>query len=507
MTLFTAHPLRSAVERSSRQNAGLVRNAARLISPAAALVGIITLIGCALRLAAARGDLWLDELWSIDLVSHITSPDQVFWAISHDNNHFLTSLWIYAVGQHASPLVYRLPAIVLGTLTIPVAARIGGRVSTAGAVVAAMLAACSYPLVDYGSEARGYAGLILASLLAIELAMSALDTMAAEPSHAASRQQRWLLAIVIALGTCAHFTMVVEAALLGLAAIGRSKLAGRSARQAVDDAVGLFFPALLLLLPIAAAVGVGVFKEGQFSVGGQVQFTPEHWLEGFGGLLGTMLGLPPTLDAWAGPLIAVVLVIAGTRFGWLDRRWLPLALASLLLWPATVFAIRLPNAEHPRYFLAAGLALLVVLAEVAARLWARGGASRAAAAALVALVCAGQMPPVLRLLRDHRGAPSNAVALIGADGRTTFASQPGMNIEPIVETYATLRGVAVIPADRTDACGHPAEWLILDGDGKAPVPDLAQAGPAACRRTYGVVRVFPSALWSGQAWAVYRRKN
>ena len=501
MTLFTAVLL---PKRSSPRTTGTRRAGARRLTLAWALIGLITLAGLALRLAAARGDLWLDELWSLDLVSHITSPDQVFWAISHDNNHFLTSLWMYAVGQDASPRVYRAPAVALGTLSILAAARIGWRSNAASAVAAALLAACSYPFVDYGSEARGYAGLILASLLAIDLTMSVLDAMEAGPDRTASRRQVWLLAGVIALGTCAHLTMVVEAALLGLAAIGRLKLAGRSMREAIDGAVGMFSPSVLLLLPIAAAIGIGIVRQGEFTVGGQVPFAPERWLAGFGGLLGTMLGLPGVVATWAGPLVAGALVAAGLAARSIDRRWLPLALASLVLWPAALFVGRLPNTEHPRYFLAAGLILLILLAEVVGRLWERRGFPRVASVALVGLVSLGQVPPVLALLCDGRGAPGEAVALMGREGPTTFVAQPGLNIEPIVASFATRQGVAIGPAGRNDGCVNPAEWLITDGKG-ALIPQLTQAGPASCRTDYRIARLFRSAPWSGQAWAVYRR--
>ena len=130
--------------------------------PRGALCGIAaaTLVGSLLRIMMARGDLWLDEAWSLKLVAGISSPWAVFWEISHDNNHFLNSLWLAWLGPDEPAWAYRIPALVLGTLAIPLAAVIGWRRGRAGAVVAAWFVALSMPLVIYGSEARGYAGLV-----------------------------------------------------------------------------------------------------------------------------------------------------------------------------------------------------------------------------------------------------------------------------------------------------------------------------------------------------------
>ncbi len=115
----------------------------------AALYGILgaTLVGCLLRIVMARGDLWLDEAWSLKLVTGISSPWAVFWGISHDNNHFLNSLWLAWLGPEAPAWTYRVPSVVFGTLAIPLAAAIGWRRGQASAVVSAWFVALSMPLL------------------------------------------------------------------------------------------------------------------------------------------------------------------------------------------------------------------------------------------------------------------------------------------------------------------------------------------------------------------------
>src|SRR5208283_5094387 len=59
------------------------------------VVAALVAAGLAVRLWCARGPLWLDEIWSIENLAPLTRFWQVFWGISHDNNHFLNSLWLY----------------------------------------------------------------------------------------------------------------------------------------------------------------------------------------------------------------------------------------------------------------------------------------------------------------------------------------------------------------------------------------------------------------------------
>src|SRR4051794_28638710 len=106
-------------------------------------IGAIALAGFALRVAAAQGALWTDEAWSVIYAAEARDAAGVFLRINHDNNHHLYSLWLQAIGIDASPLVARLPAIVAGTLAIPIAGLLIARRSRTGGIVAALLFALS----------------------------------------------------------------------------------------------------------------------------------------------------------------------------------------------------------------------------------------------------------------------------------------------------------------------------------------------------------------------------
>ena len=159
-----------------------------------AFVAAITAAGLAIRiLAAAQGGLWTDEAWSMLNAQRAGNTVGVFLRINHDNNHHLNSLWLQAIGIHAPPLLARTPAIIAGTLTIPAAALLFGRRTAAGAIAAAALFAISPIMVTYGSEARGYAPMMLAVLLMIWLVTNS-------PAERNGRSTPWLIALIAAVG-------------------------------------------------------------------------------------------------------------------------------------------------------------------------------------------------------------------------------------------------------------------------------------------------------------------
>jgi len=153
----------------------------------------LTLVGLALRVAAARGGLWTDEAWSVVYAAEARDPIGVFIRINHDNNHHLYSLWLQAIGPAASPMLARAPAVVAGSLCIVVAALIADRRSRRAGIVAALLFAISPSLVVFGSEARGYAMMLLAALAMLLLVSDAVDDRPA-------RGAPWWLAAIAALG-------------------------------------------------------------------------------------------------------------------------------------------------------------------------------------------------------------------------------------------------------------------------------------------------------------------
>src|SRR5262249_13744311 len=139
-------------------------------APAIAL-GAILGAAAIVRFLGSLGDLWLDEVWTPRILGSLRSPLEIL-TFYHDNNHILNSLSLWPL-RHVQPgWLLRLPAMVAGSATVAVAAQIGwigdgGNDRTSDgwppearpasrAAWCALLVGFAYPLVLYGSEARGY---------------------------------------------------------------------------------------------------------------------------------------------------------------------------------------------------------------------------------------------------------------------------------------------------------------------------------------------------------------
>src|SRR5471032_1187414 len=134
-----------------------------------AALGIAVAAFAALRLACLRNDLWLDEIWSLQLVGLAHSPLQILTRLRSENNHPLNSLWLYLVGPGAPEWAYRLLSWATGSAAVGLAGLLArgqfkrmhpadpeGGAEAAG-LITVLLFGGSYLFILYSSEARGYA--------------------------------------------------------------------------------------------------------------------------------------------------------------------------------------------------------------------------------------------------------------------------------------------------------------------------------------------------------------
>ena len=128
------------------------------------ILGAVLFAGFGLRFAASIGDLWFDEIWSIELSRLAENDLELITQIRHDNNHILNSFFLRRLDQ-SPEWVLRLPVVILGTLAILVSYWIGIRKSTTSGLCFATLVSCSHFLIHYSSEARGYGYAIFFALL------------------------------------------------------------------------------------------------------------------------------------------------------------------------------------------------------------------------------------------------------------------------------------------------------------------------------------------------------
>lgn len=316
-------------------------------------LALIVATGLILRVLAGWSGLWMDEAWSVLFAQAAQNPFGVFFRLNHDNNHHLNTLWLQIVGMSAPPLLMRAPAILCSTIAIAVAARFSKRDGDAAALMTALLFAISPFFVLYGSEARGYAYVMLAIL---QLLAETRDWL--ESGH--SRRER--MAVIAGLGCFSHIVMLPALILVaGWAWAARDGFRApvRAARE-VGNALDL---ALITGLACGAFIIGGAHLLGGMAVGSYNPFRMEDILYGLSQMAGFTLAIdsfgwkdvPNVLFATG---IATALAFAGPapKAG---QRWLWLAFIAAM--PAAVILFQPGNTQFGRYYILSAMGLLLLL--------------------------------------------------------------------------------------------------------------------------------------------------
>jgi len=366
-----------------------------------ALLALIVVIGLALRIAGAQGGLWLDEAWSAVLTHDVGTPLGIFLNINHDNNHYLNSLWMHLVGFGAPSPLQRGLSIASGTLSILVAARIGARSGALVALIAAALFAVSPLFVTYGSEARGYAPMVLALLVAILI----VDRWLAGETE---RNPAMSLALCFFLGALAQLTIV-----FGFFAISGwvfFTLWHRSSfREAFAGSFRLMFRSLIAILLVLAMLLAAAIAHGGYKLGGFDAFTWALFLHGTLTMSEYALGYP-VISIWWAVLIPALVILAPS----LGVTRMAFHRLAILAFPLSLAVLHADNVQHPRYYLLAGIALLILLAEMISQGIRTGGWRRWLGAAALLAILAGSLVQDIDLATNRRSDTSAAIRALQA---------------------------------------------------------------------------------------------
>lgn len=460
------------------------------------LAAILTAAGAALRLRGAEGDLWLDEIWTLRLLERADSIGDVFLGIHHDNNHFLNSAWLWLVGAEAPVLVMRLAAVVCGTAAIPAAAAMGRRFCAAAGLCAAFLFSFGYFFVHYGSEARGYAGMMLAILLAYSALEAIFDDSSAVRHYV-------VFALAICFGAFAHLTMVEATGALCLTALARSYRRGPpGGRPGV----------ILVLAALATAPAVACFLFGalspDFQVGAMVPFSLEALGEGLAGMIRSVLGLGAGWSDAAVVIIAAAVALALIAIAPAERRWFP-AIAIFGL-PILHAILGLPSQQYPRFHTTAAVALALLVGDGFAALWRRRGAWRGVAVVALGSIAVGDAVELTNFFRYGRGHYAEAVRIMGEGSPASYAVDFAKGeTNAVIRYYSARHGAPAAPIAEQDWCETPPVWLVVV-DLPRGAPDLKArrtAGAEPCRKSFSRGRTFLAWGLSGFTWTLYRRDD
>ena len=392
-------------------------------------LGAIVAFGAVVRVVLATESLWYDEI-SAFLSFAIEGPGVAFGSYAVPTNHVPMTLatwlaWTLSGGS-MHELVLRAPAVLAGVAAIPVGYALAATLFPRRAAMLGALAVSVAPIPVLESvEARGYAFVILAAMVAALALARALRTRAAA-DHA-------LFAAACAFGAWAHPVAILvpmAAGVMGLAGIagiaGLAGLAGRSAESGLSGDQARARARRLVLAALLAGVVAAVLLS---PLAGDVLATRKDYLrsaseqptvfsrEGYEALLVTTL-------AWSGRMFALpnlfltAIALVGLARMWRRRRVravaAPFALALVL---AFALSTGLGTWIYARFVLFA--VPIGVLAVVAA------GARRRRSALIVGLLLVLGLATGLRgytvkqPIRDAvaivatKRAPSDRVATIG----------------------------------------------------------------------------------------------
>lgn len=311
------------------------------------LLGVITLLGLALRCWHLEAALWLDEIAPLVDYGKV-SVLHLLTQYSSSNNHLLNTLLVKLCVAFFGERewIVRLPAVFFGIATIPLIYWLARMMmSRLGALGAAFLLAVSYQHIFFSQNARGYTAYLFFSLLASGLLACGLRT---------DRPRHWWS---YALAMLADFAALLTSAfvfaahlLVGALAAVSVRLRGGNAlplarRLAVVFAITGFLGFQLYAAALPQTYVVMKTTYSLSSAGFTSLFSPEFLHDIRRGLAP---GFPMPLIFAALPLLAVPVAGFVVLF---KRNW---ALMLALTLPMVLFAIFLVLRHLPvlpRFFL------------------------------------------------------------------------------------------------------------------------------------------------------------
>ncbi len=459
------------------------------------------LVGLVLRVLAARGDLWLDEILTLFVATKTPS----WWAllnVHHDNVHLLTALWLRLVGPDAPAMLCRLPSIVASTATIGLAAWYVRRIGNGIAIAAAWLLAVLLMQVQYGSEARGYALAGACMVLCLELVARLVD----RPSW----PLRSLLAAVVLAGVASHLTfMFVLPGLFVAACTGAWHHVGK--RGALGAGLRNVGPAAILGAAFAAwavrgmTIAGGPSRPAMDAVEGALGLgAPGHgW--------GLMLAVILPLAAWTltSALRYTALLLSGIG----RMRAMTAGLSAIVVLPVLLVLIHPPEFIHERYLFVSVTALTILLGIVigfplhVTHDPTEPRALRLLSPTFVVFVVAMALGQSLLLCRTGRGDLRSAVVRAREQGRgaLTLAGNNDFRTKAMLAFLVPRLppGPEVRYVEADEALTHaPDFWLE-----HVPTWDRTEARPKVHLgdSDYLLVDEYPAYGLSGFTWRLYRR--
>jgi hypothetical protein len=457
----------------------------------------VFLLSSALIMAAARGDLWFDEIWSLAIAQAADSVKDIFVRFHSDNNHPLNTVFLFYVGGWRSFYLDRLLAVLSGIGSVFLVGRIAARSwGSQEAFCGMVLAGLSYPLLLYFSEARGYAPAVFFAL----------------GSHALLRENWqdprlgrlalfWGASI---LGLLSHATFIMATMALCLGHLADEVRAEGTFRRKLLRSVAWHAPPLIFF-----AGWYVYFLRGMTIGEGPIYPVREVLAQASALLIGF-----PQLPASAGVAMMWVLVFVALGAAILrqesDAQW-AFYLAILFLAPALLLIVARPKYLYFRYLIVCFPFFHLLFSHLVCRCyrsWARRW--RWIPVATVALLVAAQTPRIHSLLSLGRGRYAEALAYIAEHSRggvVRIGSDHDFRNSLMVYFYAPLvpGGARLQYVKEPQWRETPPDWILVHSQDLwfQPLRNVDARGIGF----YRLANEYRFSGISGWSWFLFRRET
>jgi hypothetical protein len=451
------------------------------------------LVSWALIVAAAANDLWLDEIWSIQISRAAGSPLEIITRFHHDNNHVLNTLFLWSMGVQNTLFLYRLFAVVSGMLALLLVGYLARSWGSSETILGVVLTGTSYPLLLYFSEARGYAPAVMFGLLSYALLRR--NWCEFNPYRIIAF---WTASI---LGILSHLSFVIVSLALLLVSLANAVRMEGPYRRGIICFLTYHVP------PFAFFGWFYVFFAREMIIGGGPLYTSWEVIRQVSTLL---LGLPDNIFfGGLGFLLLTVVIVAGcyTLYRSRDEQWLFFCLV-LAVAPMLMLMFARPQYLYFRYFIVCFPFFYLLLSYLLCHWYRLLKPVRGGVIAAVLLLLTAQMHRVVSLLELGRGSYRAALTRIfenSPEGVVRIGSDHDFRNRVLVDFYApSLAGshtVRYIP--QTEWYHEPPDWLLTHNQEVSyePPPEIPVPG-------VGVYHFFAAYRFSGVSgwnWFLYRR--
>ncbi len=438
----------------------------------------ILLTGIVIRILSANHQLQIDEVWSLWFANHLKHPFDAFTHIHHDNNHYLNTLYLWAVGLGQPFGVYHFPSLLAGIAFLIAVSLWAFRHDRLEGCIVALLLSDSFLFVRYSTEARGFIPMTFFGFCAF----LAADAFIKRP-RLQTAVLFWIAAILAFLWhlTFAEWYVVL---LLWTAWKLRTK-------------------ALLLHLPVLAFLVILWFVDLRFiRIGGTMdtQTMGETLVDAGAILLGLKPdGRPFTVAAWfAGGALLLWLL----RELWkLSRRVIADRTLRTVLWmvdiPALLLIAFTVSLYRARLFLPVLFFVLILLARRLTQALRSRGMERIVAACILSAICIANALQIAAFLPHGLSRYEETLQYIIAHDDSedlTISSHNHSRTAFLLWFY--LPRVGLSDAVLTDGTTKPAEWLLTEY--------VYEHAPVITENAETYRRVEEADV-AGNFWALYRR--